>query len=89
MKKISLLCIWIFCIVFCAGTNVFGQENNNLPPQIIQNIPSSGIVINAPGKYVFANDITWAPTSAAAQAKNNIFEHVKKIKHCKQKKQKD
>jgi len=66
MKKIPLLCIWIFYITFWVGTNVFGQENNiNLPSQIIQNIPPNGIVINAPGTYVFANDITWAPTTAA------------------------
>lgn len=64
MKKIPLLCIWIFYI-FCVGTNVFGEESKNLPSQIIQNIPPNGIVINAPGTYVFANDITWAPTSAA------------------------
>lgn len=48
------------------GTNVFGQENNPLPTQIIGNIPPNGLVINVPGTYVFANDITWNPASAAA-----------------------
>ena len=49
MKKIPFLCIWIFYITFWAGTNVFGQENNNnLPDQIIQDIPPNGIVIMHP-----------------------------------------
>ncbi|MCE3294902.1 MAG: hypothetical protein K0R65_616 [Crocinitomicaceae bacterium] len=41
------------------------------PPQpqvgpVISSIPAEGIVINTPGSYEFANDITWAPTSPGA-----------------------
>jgi len=31
---------------------------------VITSIPSSGIVISAPGTYVLGNDITWSPTGA-------------------------
>lgn len=67
------------------GTNAFGQENHNSSSpiinsnyQIIENIPPNGVVINIPGTYVFTNDITWAPTSAAVaitiQANNVILD---------------
>lgn len=65
MKKIPVLYIWICCITFWMGTNVFGQEGNNVPSQVINNIPPNGMLITAPGTYVFGNDITWSPTSAA------------------------
>lgn len=58
MKKIPLLFMWFFCITFW-GTNAYGQ-------QVIQNIPPNGIILTAPGTYVFANDITWAPIAPAA-----------------------
>ncbi len=78
MKKTPLLCIWIFYMTFWMSSNVFGEEVNQLSSQIIQEIPPSGIVINAPGTYVFANDITWAPTSATVaitiQANNVILD---------------
>lgn len=78
MRKKLLLCIWVFCIIFLRGAHVLGQETINLPPQIIQSIPPSGLVINTPGTYVFANDIIWTPTSDAAaitiQASNVILD---------------
>lgn len=36
-------------------------SSNEIP---ITSIPPSGMTINAPGTYVFENDITWSPTSA-------------------------
>lgn len=58
MKKVTFLCIWIFYIA-CARTNIFADT-------VIQDIPPNGILINAPGTYIFANDITWNPVSDAA-----------------------
>jgi len=59
MKKVQAALFWIVLLTFWTSAHVFAA-------QVIQNIPSSGIVLNQPGTYVFENNITWSPTAAGA-----------------------
>lgn len=59
MKKNTWLFVGIFCLSFYSTTAAFGEED----PHVIKEIPPNGIVINAPGTYVFKKDLTWDPNS--------------------------
>lgn len=49
---------WLICSLICFACT---SEINATPVNSITHIPPHGIVINAPGTYVFENDITWSP----------------------------
>lgn len=50
--------IHIFLSLLLFTLEAFGKEI------VIDEIPPSGITINAPGTYVFGNDITWSPSGS-------------------------
>ncbi len=67
---------WILLSLLCF-TSAF-EINASSSSNVITEIPSSGMLINSPGTYVFGNDITWSPSgdgpAILIQAKDVILD---------------
>ncbi len=65
--NISLKTLTSFaCLLFHSHLDLWAHDTCQVTPQVITEISSSGYTINAPGKYIFENDLTWTPSADGA-----------------------